>query len=95
MKKWLQYLKNKFILGSVIFLVYTLFLDENDIFTIIRHKHKLYQLEIAKQEVSADLEKARKTLRTLNSNNELERYAREEKFFKKDDEDIFVIFEEK
>jgi cell division protein DivIC len=92
-KKWLPYLKNKFILATVIFLVYTLFLDENDLFTLIRHNRKLNQLEIAKEEVSKDLEKSRKTLRALSSKSELERYAREEKFFKKDDEDIFVIFE--
>lgn len=49
---------------------------------------------MAKQEVSRDLKKSQKTLRELNSKSELERYAREEKFFKKDDEDIFVIFED-
>jgi len=93
-KKLFPYLKNKFILATVIFLVYTLFLDENDVFTILRHNSKLNQLEIAKQEVSRDLEKARETLRELSNRSELERYAREEKFFKKDDEDIFVIFED-
>ena len=81
-------------LATVIFLGYTLFLDENDLFTIIRHNRKLNQLELAKQEVNRDLIKARETLRELNRKSELERYAREEKFFKKDDEDIFVIFEE-
>lgn len=95
MKKWLSYLRNKFILATVIFLVYTLFLDENDIFTIIRHNRKLSQLEVAKSEVSRDLQKARETLNELNSSSQLERYAREKKFFKKDDEDIFVIFQEK
>lgn len=94
MKKLLPYLKNKFILATVIFLVYALFLDENDIFTIIRHNKKLNQLEMAKQEVSRDLKKSRETLRELGSKSELERYAREEKYFKRDDEDIFVIFED-
>jgi hypothetical protein len=49
---------------------------------------------MSKEEVNRDLLKARKTLRALSSKSELERYAREEKYFKKDDEDIFVIFEE-
>ena len=90
----LSYLKNKFILATVIFLVYTLFLDENDLFTIIRDNRKLNQLELAKEEVSLHLKKSREILRELSNKNELERYAREEKFFKKDDEDIFVIFED-
>ena len=48
MKKTFSYLRNKFILATAIFLAYTLFLDEDDIFTIIRHRHKLEQLETAK-----------------------------------------------
>ena len=61
----------------MIFLVYTLFLDENDLFTIIRHNRKLNQLEMAKEEVSRDLKKSREILRELSNKNELERYARE------------------
>lgn len=41
-----------------------------------------------------DLNETQLTLDRLSSPDEVERFAREEKFFKKDDEDIFVIFEE-
>ncbi|MDX2361108.1 MAG: hypothetical protein QNK23_09895 [Crocinitomicaceae bacterium] len=94
MAKIPSFLKNKFILASVLFVIFTLFLDENDIFTMISHKQKLVELEIKKAEFQEKLDETRYTLEQLNYLSEVERFAREEKFFKKDDEDVFVIFYE-
>ena len=94
MKKSLKYLKNKFILTTVIFAVYTLFLDENDIFTLLNQRSKLRELNGKKVEMSAQLQEVQSTLSKLKYKSEVERFARENKFFKKDNEDIFVIFEE-
>lgn len=94
MKKYLGYLKNKFILASVVFMVYSLFLDENDIFTIISQKNKLYELEEKKAMYQALLNDTQFTLKKLKYSSEVERFARERKLFKKDDEDIFVIYYE-
>jgi cell division protein DivIC len=91
MKKYLVYFKNKFILASTIFAVYALFLDDSDLFSMISHSNKLRKLEISKKEVLTKLKKTKYTLRQLHYSSEIERYAREEKFFKKDNEDIFVI----
>jgi len=93
-KKVLPYLKNKFILAGTIFFVYTLFLDENDIFTIISQKNKLKELDEKKAEYSQMLSETTETLEKLKYRSEVERFAREKKFFKKDDEDVFVIFYE-
>ena len=94
MKKVLPYLKNKFILASTIFFVYTLFLDENDIFTIFSQRNKLIKLEEKKEEFKNKLDETSLTLEKLNYQPELECFAREHKYFKKDDEDVFVIFYE-
>jgi cell division protein DivIC len=74
--------------------VYTLFLDENDIFTIFYQTRKLNNLEIKKAGVNSNLIETIKTLNQLKYLPEVERYARENKYFKKDDEDVFVIFSE-
>ena len=92
MKKALSYLRNKFVLATVIFLAYTLFLSEDNIFTLIRHSNKLDQLDTSKAEIEEQLLETRSTLDKLNDRSEVERFAREKKYFKKDDEDIFVIF---
>ncbi|MBP6089863.1 MAG: hypothetical protein KA521_01305 [Crocinitomicaceae bacterium] len=91
MKKYMYLLKNKFIFTSCLFFVYILFLDDVDIFTIINQNNKLNKLQVAKEEVSGRLKNLRFTLKKLHYTSELENYARENKLFKKDDEDIFII----
>ncbi len=91
MKKYLVYFKNKFILTASIFVVYALFLDDNDIFSMVTHANKLSNLEEAKIDVSKKLQRTRFTLKQMRYTSEIERYAREKKFFKRDNEDIFVI----
>ena len=91
LKKYLVPFKNKFILTGTIFIIYALVLDDNDLASMIGHASKLRKLEAAKEEVSIKLAKTRFTLKQLKYTSEVERYAREEKFFKKDNEDIFVV----
>lgn len=94
MKKYLPYLKNKFILAGTIFFIYTLFLDNNDIFTILSQKLKLKELNEKRIEMVVNLENASNTLAKLKYKSEVEKYAREKKLFKRENEDVFVIFYE-
>ena len=96
MKKLPGFVKNKYFITSIIFLVYFLFLDDLDIITIVNQKRKLNKLEEQRDLLGQDLMEVKNTLRKLKNSNYLEAYARSQKFFKKDDEEIFVItFEEK
>jgi len=94
MKKYLLPFKNKYILATTIFLVYNLFLDDIDLFTIISQNRKMSRLQANKQEVAAKLQETKYTLQQLKHMHALEKYAREEKLFKREDEDIFVITNE-
>ena len=91
MMKIPSYLKNKYGLTLFVFLIYVLFLDDLDIFSIISQKQKLNKLEIQRDDMKNQLISTRSTLRKLNKINYLEAYARSEKFFKKENEEIFVI----
>lgn len=91
MIKYVKYFKNKFILTSCLFFIYILFLDDIDIFTIINQNSKLSHFELEKSEVSKKLARTKLTLKKLKYTSELENYAREEKLFKRDNEEIFVI----
>jgi hypothetical protein len=86
-----SYLKNKYGLTLFVFLIYVLFLDDLDIFSIISQKQKLNKLEIQRDDMKTQLISTRSTLRKLNKINYLESYARSQKFFKKDEEEIFII----
>lgn len=74
-----------------LFTVYFLFLDDVDIFTVVNHNIKLHKLEQAKMETTIKLESTKKLLYRMRYSSELESFAREEKLFKKDNEEIFVI----
>ena len=91
MMKIPNYLKNKYGLTLFVFLIYVLFLDDLDVFSIISQKQKLNKLEIQRDDMKNQLTSTRFTLRKLNKINYLEAYARSEKFFKKENEEIFVI----
>ena len=91
MKKLWPYFRNKYILTISIFVIYGLFLDDVDIFSIVRQNRKLKELNDASIDVDQKLTATRSTLKKLEHESEIERYAREKKLFKKDDEDVFVI----
>ena len=74
--------------------MYSLFLDENDIFTMMNQSSQLKELEKDTAEIQSELDKTLSTLEKLKYKSEVERFARENKYFKKDNEDVFVIFYE-
>ena len=94
MLTYLKHLRNKYILTIVIFTVYILFLDDVDVFSIMRQQIKLSKIKKEMVDVQEKLEKTQHTLSQLHDIESVERFAREEKMFKKEDEDIFIIVEE-
>ena len=74
-----------------LFMVYNLFLDEVDIFTIINQNKKVSQLRSARSEMSLKLKETKYVLSQIKDLSYLEKLAREDKLFKKDNEDVFVI----
>ena len=91
MKSIVSNLKNKYFLTLFIFFVYTLFLDDFDVFVIISQKNKLNNLKEQRDEMHNQLIISKDIYKKLNQINYLESYARSKKFFKKDNEEIFVI----
>ncbi|MFM7667667.1 MAG: hypothetical protein ACKO7D_05700 [Bacteroidota bacterium] len=89
--KFLSWIKNKFLITSVIFVLYALLLDDWDIFHLVKLNLKLKELNEQRDATRLKLIQAQTTLKKLQSPTGLEAFAREEKFFKKNDEDIFVI----
>lgn len=71
-----------------------LFLDDVDVFNIIRQEFKLNKLEEERGILLEKFTETKMTLDQLDHTDALERFAREEKLFKRDNEDIFVIVKE-
>ena len=91
MKKLLPLLKNKFFITFIVFSGYLIFLDDNDIFYILKQKETLNQLKEQNRAMKVKLEHTRSELMKIEDLDYLEAFARQEKFFKRKDEDIFVI----
>ena len=72
-------------------MIFMLFLDDVDIFTIVNQNRKLNRLEASRHAVGQKLDSTRSLYRELRTARALESYAREKKFFKQKNEDIFVI----
>ncbi len=68
-----------------------MFIDDNDIFYIVNQKKKLNELELQNEEMKTKLQITKKDFNKISDLDNLEAYAREKKFFKRYDEDIFVI----
>jgi len=89
------YAKNKFILTILIFLIWLLFFDRNNLIDRAKELRHLRQLEKDKKYYIERIDKDSKRLEQLKTNNKnLEKFAREQYLMKKDNEDIFVIVEE-
>ena len=96
MKKYLKnlfsYLKNKYVLTVLAFLIWMMFFDRNDVFMQFSQRSKLSQMQQDKLYFKEEIEKNQKIMDDLMNNPEkLERFAREKYLMKKDDEDVYVI----
>ena len=76
MKKYLLVFKNKYILAITIFMVYNLFLDEVDIFTIVNQNKKLSTLRSTQSEMKLKLKETKYVLSQIKDLSYLEKLAR-------------------
>lgn len=96
MKKLIPYFKNKYLITTVVFVVWIAFFDRNDFFSQYTHRQDLKKLEREKQFFTEEIQKSRTDLQELMTNPQnLEKFAREKYLMKRDNEDIFVIVKEK
>ena len=91
-KKLLPYLKNKYILSAIVFFVWILFFDQNNLVDrYISHRH-IRQFEEDKKYFMERIREDSTRLNQLKTDNEnLEKFAREQYLMKREDEEIFII----
>ena len=96
MRKILRILSKSFYISvSLLFIIWMLFFDSNDLFTQYRLKSKLNDLETSKIHYEKEIKKVEKDRKELLTNKELlEKFAREKYLMKKTKEDIYIIVEE-
>ncbi len=90
-KRWFRILGNKYVLILVIFTIWMIFFDTNSWFIHKELNDEIDKLEgnraYFKQEIKSDRDQINK----LKDSEELERFAREEYYMKKENEELFII----
>ncbi len=94
MKKLLKYSGNFYVLATLFFLFWMLFIDSNNLVNHFRQNQKLGQLEDQRDFYLDKKEKINAERQELMSNTELlEKFARERYLMKKPTEDLYVVLE--
>ncbi|MFO8233848.1 MAG: septum formation initiator family protein [Bacteroidales bacterium] len=95
LKKILPALRNKYILAILIFLLWIIFFDQNNLVDRVRQMQRNTKLEDEKAYYLDKIEEDSAKLHQLKTDAEnLEEFAREQYYMKKDDEDIYIVVEE-
>lgn len=96
MKKIIPFLKNKYLLTIAGLTVWILFFDKNDLKTQIEFRKEVKQLEEERNYYAKENAEITKSLKELTTNPKtVEKFAREKYLMKRDNEDIFVLVEDK
>ncbi len=86
------WMRNKYILTLLVFLVWIILLDPNNLISRVREVRMRNRLEREKEYYMCRIEEDRRKLHELRTSNaNLEKYAREQYRMKKPDEDLFII----
>ncbi|MEQ9287304.1 MAG: septum formation initiator family protein [Cyclobacteriaceae bacterium] len=89
-----KFTRNFYFLGGVVFLGWMLFFDANDFYSQFQLKRKLTDLEHQKNHYLQEIEKVKKDREALlNDKSQLERFAREKYYMKKEGEEVFIVVE--
>ena len=88
-------LSYKYLVAIILFLAWIIFFDENSIVTHQKNKRQLQELLQQKEYYKERIKSDRQKLEDLKSGREnLEKFAREQYYMSKPDEDVFIVVEE-
>lgn len=87
-----SWLKNKYLLTTVFFLIWMVFFDLKDILSDFERREKLNDLQKSEQHLKQLITESHQELNLLKNNAQsIEKYAREKYMMKKDNEDLFIV----
>ncbi|MFC5682815.1 FtsB family cell division protein [Flavobacterium sp. MAHUQ-51] len=90
-KAWFKFLSNKYIWSLLFFVVWMLFLDNYSYFDHRVLDNQIEELEDNKNYYQEEIKKDESQIKQLKNPDQVEKYAREKYFMKKDSEDIYII----
>ena len=89
--KYFKFFTNLYVITSLLFLFWMIFMDTN---SMIFHKelnNEIRDLTEQRNKLKIEIEKDKKLIKDLNDIDNYEKFARENFYMKKDDEEIYII----
>ena len=90
-KKWVRIISNKYLLILILFFVWMFFFDTNSFFIHQELNDDINKLENNKKVYQEEIKNDKVFIDKMKDSNEIEKFAREKYYLKKDDEDIYII----
>ena len=87
----LNIFKNIYIIVFTAFLIWMLFIDTNSWLTHRELNNQIELLEKQNENLQNEIDKDRENIKKFSSMEELEKFARERYFMKKENEEIYII----
>ncbi len=88
---WFRFISNKYVLISLVFAIWMIFLDTNSWFIHHELDEELNDLRDNKEFFQTEIAKDKAIIKNLNDSVELEKFARQKYYMKRDNEDIYII----
>jgi cell division protein DivIC len=90
-KKWIRLISNKYLLILILFFIWMFFFDTNSFFIHNELNDDVNALEDNKEFYKGEIKRDKVFIEKMKDSDEVERFAREEYFLKKENEEIFII----
>jgi cell division protein FtsB len=90
-KPWFKFLSNKYVWVLLFFATWMIFLDNYSYFDHRFLNKQINELQDNATYYQEEIKKDQKSIKQLKNSEQIERYAREKYYMKKDSEDIYII----
>lgn len=90
-KKWVKIASNKYLLIVILFLVWMFFFDTNSFLIHQELNGDIKKLENNKKVYQDEIKNDKLFIEKMKDSNEIEKFAREKYYLKKENEDIYLI----
>ncbi|MEQ8220079.1 MAG: septum formation initiator family protein [Arenibacter sp.] len=90
-KKWFGVVTNMYVLVLTVFVVWMVFFDTNSLLIHWELKKQINNLEKQKEFLHEEIDRDKKIIEKLSDPEELEKFAREQYYLKKKNEEIYLI----
>ena len=90
-KPIIKFITNIYVIILAGFIVWMIFFDENSVLTHYEFSKEIKKLNTEKNYFKTEIAKDKKIIDSLKKPNQLEKFAREKYYMKKENEDIYII----